>query len=441
MSIASSEQTPTKRRWFGAGFPHIPTPMILLAAAGAVALLIFSRGGGSPEQAAHPQEPHSFLTQVKASIDPLTHWQPRSGKIRITLESTGKANLADANLSVYFRWRTKSNTGEWVRTPNLHVVDLQNAQKLTVAARVPELPSAPSNGFKSWIFGGGNGVGEFLGVVPVADVWITAKANGGANDAPLVDVVETIGVTSMWVGLAAGVGAVLLLAGFLYWFKPEGPRGANLCLQIIETRDGRASLSQFQIILWVFVIGGATAYVMALSGNLVPLTEGTLALLGISGIATLAAQVKTNEAERPAAETEKQRPAAPSWGDLISSAKGEIDVTRLQMLFFTVLIALFVSIHVLDNFQIPEIPTSFLQLMGLSNGVYLVSKFLPNTARSLPPAPDHSRSKRREPSPLLPSPSLAGREGEGLRVRFPQLLREGSIQGCSQFGMWRFAAS
>src|SRR5262245_66544463 len=83
MSIASSEQRPTKRRWFGAGFPHIPTPMILLAAAGAVALLILSRGSGSPEQAARSEEPHSFLTQVKASIDPLTHWQPRSGAIRI----------------------------------------------------------------------------------------------------------------------------------------------------------------------------------------------------------------------------------------------------------------------------------------------------------------------------------------------------------------------
>ncbi len=48
------------------------------------------------------------------------------------------------------------------------------------------------------------------------------------------------------------------------------------------------------------------------------------------------------------------------------------------MLFFTVLIALFVSIHVIDSFQIPEIPNSVLELMGLSNGVYLASKFIPN---------------------------------------------------------------
>ena len=44
------------------------------------------------------------------------------------------------------------------------------------------------------------------------------------------------------------------------------------------------------------------------------------------------------------------------------------------------------AIHVLDNFQIPEIPTSFLQLMGLSNGVYLASKFLPSTSEKKPAA-------------------------------------------------------
>jgi hypothetical protein len=55
-------------------------------------------------------------------------------------------------------------------------------------------------------------------------------------------------------------------------------------------------------------------------------------------------------------------------------------VTRLQMLFFTVLIALFVSIHVIDSFEIPEIPSSFLGLMGLSNGVYLLKKFVPGKA-------------------------------------------------------------
>src|SRR6516225_9802634 len=245
MSIASDErqlQAPEHRR-FGMAFPHIPIPMVFLMAAIVVALLIASHNGRSPGPAVDLDSPHPFLTQVKVSIDPLTHWQPRSGQIRITLESTGKVNLADSNLSVYFRWRTKSNSGEWVRTPNLHVVDLQNAQKLIVAAQVPELPDAPPNGLRAWISGSGDGVGEFLGLVPVAEVWISAQANGSGTDAALADVVESIGVTSTWVALIVALGAILLLAWFLYQFKPDGLKGANLCLQMIETRGGRASLS------------------------------------------------------------------------------------------------------------------------------------------------------------------------------------------------------
>ena len=265
-------------------------------------------------------------------------------------------------------------------------MDLQNAQKLTVAAEVPELPPAPSNGVLGWISGNGNGVGEFLGLVPVAEVWVSARANGNAGDAALADVVESIGITNTWAALGAALGAIFLLAWFLKGFKPAGLKGANLLLQMIETRGRRASLSQFQIVLWMFVIGAATAYVMVLSGNLIPLTEGTLALLGISGLVTLGSQLTprgtVDHAEAVAA---REVVAEPSWRDLIAS-DGEIDVTRLQMLFFTVLIAVFVSIHVIDSFQIPEIPPSFLGLMGLSNGVYLLSKFLPGKSEEHPAA-------------------------------------------------------
>src|SRR5689334_10681805 len=208
MSIASSEQQPrrTGHRRFGTTVPHSPFAIGLgFAAAVAVASLMAPRDNRSPDQPANLDSPHPFLTQVKASVDPLTHWQPRSGQIRITLESTGNANLANSNLSVYFRWRTKSNTGEWTRTPNVHVVDLQNAQKLTVAAEVPELPSAPSNGVLGWISGNGNGVGEFLGLVPVAEVWVSARANGNAGDAALADVVESIGITNTWEALGAAL--------------------------------------------------------------------------------------------------------------------------------------------------------------------------------------------------------------------------------------------
>src|SRR5690242_13348552 len=109
MSIATGEQQPAPigHRRFATAVPHSPLTIGLgFAAAIAMASLIAPRENRSPDLPANLDSPHAFLTQVKASVDPLTHWQPRSGQIRITLESTANANLADSNLSVYFRWRT-----------------------------------------------------------------------------------------------------------------------------------------------------------------------------------------------------------------------------------------------------------------------------------------------------------------------------------------------
>jgi len=71
-------------------------------------------------------------------------------------------------------------------------------------------------------------------------------------------------------------------------------------------------------------------------------------------------------------------PRSPKWSDLIVSAssENEIDVTRLQMLFFTVIVAVFVILRIISAGVIPDIPESYLLLMGISNGVYLTSKFI-----------------------------------------------------------------
>ncbi len=52
-----------------------------------------------------------------------------------------------------------------------------------------------------------------------------------------------------------------------------------------------------------------------------------------------------------------------------------IDVTRVQMLFFTLITAAFVVLTVGSTYEIPPIPDGFMTLMGISNGVYLGSKF------------------------------------------------------------------
>ncbi len=75
----------------------------------------------------------------------------------------------------------------------------------------------------------------------------------------------------------------------------------------------------------------------------------------------------------------------PRWSDLVmEETQGrELDVTRVQMVFFTLVTAAFVLLTVATTYEIPEIPQGFLYLMGISNSVYVGSKFVNNNdARS-----------------------------------------------------------
>lgn len=93
---------------------------------------------------------------------------------------------------------------------------------------------------------------------------------------------------------------------------------------------------------------------------------------------------KLADATRTRADALKNPPASqtPRWSDLIVNERvnddgtvtREIDVTRFQMLLFTLITATFVLMNVVTTYVIPEISTGFQMLMGISNGVYLGSK-------------------------------------------------------------------
>ena len=179
-------------------------------------------------------------------------------------------------------------------------------------------------------------------------------------------------------------------------------------MRIIATPSGYASLSQLQIVLWTLVVAASAVYVMSLSGDLIQITDGTLVLLGIAGAAVIGAKVHTASqnptaqnvppptAGRPtttppqtAAATTTPAARTPLWSDLIvtedihaGTVSREIDVTRFQMLLFTLITAVFVLMNVVTTYVIPEIPTGFLMLMGISNGVYLGAKVAQGSAQT-----------------------------------------------------------
>jgi multisubunit Na+/H+ antiporter MnhF subunit len=68
---------------------------------------------------------------------------------------------------------------------------------------------------------------------------------------------------------------------------------------------------------------------------------------------------------------------SPQWSDLVVGSDETINVTRVQALFFTVIVAAFVVVRIIATNKIPDIPEGFLWLMGISNGVYVTAKFFP----------------------------------------------------------------
>jgi hypothetical protein len=364
-------------------------------------------------------------------------WQPQGGVIQFTIRSF--AAISDkASFFVCFRWKTTTPEDKaiYVQVRPDRLDRNNDGTTWTVTTTIPvNFPDPPT----------GKAVDTALPLVPLADVRILAFKEDKTLAA---DVATTIGITHPWLAFLYGVAAIVI-ALFALWIvadkrlEHEGIKKASWPLRIISTPSGYASLSQLQIVLWTLVVAASAVYVMALSGDLIEITNGTLVLLGIAGAAVLGAkahstsqnstaqavattaqkdaerakidaaniagagtntagaagapQAQIDIANRATAQAESKAQAAqdrannlikppaaqkPRWSDLIvtentlvdGTVSREIDVTRFQMLLFTLITAAFVLMNVVTTYVIPEIPTGFLTLMGISNGVYLGAK-------------------------------------------------------------------
>jgi hypothetical protein len=412
---------------------------------------------------------------VVVELDPDTVWRPRGAEVRFFIRGSG-GTVAVQSVQVCFAWSpTSADPGTHYLISPL-VRGISNTEgKIEYGATVPGLSSAepwwPRRPF-------GESAMRFTGlwIVPVANMQVLARVLlPGQNDAVPVAVVLPVGVTSVFGALVLVLVALGTALYVLYSFgRHRNLPGGDPFLKVISNRWGFASLSQFQIMLWTVVVGTAGIYVMALSGNLISITSGTLVLLGISGATTLLARLAPSKklgssdsngngdggqngsgaadigadahgvavdadlaaarsaassvaaaatgdadgaaAHAAAASAQAARavsaqtladsargsnvahPAqsarttaapfslhAPRWSDLVvvdgETDEEEIDVTRVQMLVFTVISAAFVAIKVLNSYEIPEIPSGFLVLMGISNGVYVTGKHLTGPGR------------------------------------------------------------
>lgn len=308
-----------------------------------------------------------------------TAWRPRGGEVR--LDVSGKAGVQQ--IKVCFEWSEAPAIGRV--SPNVRHLSAAdgastNTDTVSFGATVPDLRETKSGWWNRVVSGSADAAG--LGTVPLANMVVTITPSAGGE--PLT-FVRPIGVTSV-------DGSVLLVLILLVLFyalikvlssqvKPRPPGGVvGPILWLITGADGFASLSQFQIILWTVTVAASAVYVMALSGTLIDIPAQMLQLLGIAGGAALLARVPPKGGLRDATRAPTQ---AAHWSDLVV-LDGGVDVTRIQMLIFTLISAAFVMLKVIVDYQITDVPQNFVLLMGISNGVYLAGRHLPESSAAAP---------------------------------------------------------
>jgi hypothetical protein len=152
---------------------------------------------------------------------------------------------------------------------------------------------------------------------------------------------------------------------------------------ICQDPFGAASLSRFQVLLFTITVVGVYAYVFARTGHLAALSETVLLLLGI----TLAGSTLAGLAEGPPLATANRlwlnatgildtRQRIPRWEDLLGS-EGEVDVTRVQALAFSVFAAVALVINGATDLENFAIPAQLNTLIGISQAVYVAGRALP----------------------------------------------------------------
>jgi len=391
-----------------------------------------------PGCASPVQAPITTAKPVVLTLNPATSWQPPRGEV--IMEATGDYNdLTGFAIRACFRWDVKDTKALYVDTP----ARIRGSEKavtgiINFGIYVPRLSPAPES-FISRVQPSGTLTFDGLGLIPVADMRLIVVSTKGV----LADQVFHVGVTSPWWGLGVGLGsAIIALAIVAILAHARGTPGQGL-LRLITTRDGTASLSSLQMLIWTVVVVFSAAYVMALSGNLIDVTPGTLVLLGIAGASSVAAALQPSrpvlirrlsalqaelsvaQAAEEAVKREVERirlsgqpidaathvrleeaaglvdsardrlaqardeisRKGPAWSDLIAPidrSRG-IDMTRVQMLVFTVVSAGFVLLKVLNTYVIPDIPDGYMVLMGISNGLYMGARASTIRSQAAPP--------------------------------------------------------
>ncbi|MEI9926824.1 MAG: hypothetical protein WDN44_02850 [Sphingomonas sp.] len=164
----------------------------------------------------------------------------------------------------------------------------------------------------------------------------------------------------------AGVrwAALLGMACLLIWVVTLA--NATPMLRSGQTADTAFSLSRVQMAFWFVLVTAGFIYIWIVTGQYLDVIHtSTFALLGISGAAAGAAQsIDATEANA----------APPSRGflpDLLSDSAGHIQLHRLQMFAWTLILGGIFFWSFAANLQLADFDSNLLVLSGIVSGIYV----------------------------------------------------------------------
>jgi hypothetical protein len=199
-----------------------------------------------------------------------------------------------------------------------------------------------------------------------------------------------------WGAIGSGLGLLVILylvvAAFSHHWKPN---------ELVNGFDGFSSTSKFQWFLWlVFVIFGYTAIwvLRAEQGNFSALNEIPVNILTVLGFSTGTAAaakgitsgyVQTGRVQKPSAATQPNAKAEDTGG-IFQDDTGTPELAKIQMMGFTFIaigIFLITTIHQIVSNDVtaglPNIDSSLMVLMGISQGGYLGKKLVTSNPLTL----------------------------------------------------------
>ena len=223
-----------------------------------------------------------------------------------------------------------------------------------------------------------------------------------------------VSVGLKWEAVLSGLGLLILLGLVIVIIAPSGTRNP---WKLVEGADGSSSTSKFQWFLWLIVIlfGYTALWVLrAEQGNFSALSEIPVNLLTVLGFSTATAAAakgitsgyvqtgrvaKTTAAQTAAAQTAVAPTAAGqatiNTGGILQDDSGVPELAKIQMVGFTLIavgIFLITVIHQIVSNDVtaglPNIDSSLMVLMGISQGGYLGKKLVTfGTPALYPPSP------------------------------------------------------